>query len=52
MTVHGLENEVGKTIGSYYEILSENLQMSKIAAKFAPRLLILEQKEDRLTILR
>ncbi|KAL4100983.1 hypothetical protein QTP88_021004 [Uroleucon formosanum] len=50
LTVRELANEAGISIGSCHEILTENLQMKRVAAKFVPRLLTLEQKENRLTI--
>lgn len=50
LTVRELANEAGISIGSCHEILTENLQMRRVAAKFVPRLLTLEQKENRLTI--
>jgi len=50
LTVRELANEAGISIGSCHEILTESLQMRRVAAKFVPRLLTLEQKENRLTI--
>ncbi|KAL4098969.1 hypothetical protein QTP88_023475 [Uroleucon formosanum] len=50
LTVRELADEAGISIGSCHEILTENLQMRRVAAKFVPRLLTLEQKENRLTI--
>ncbi|KAL4126147.1 hypothetical protein QTP88_010376 [Uroleucon formosanum] len=50
LTFRELANEAGISIGSCHEILTENLQMKRVAAKFVPRLLTLEQKENRLTI--
>ncbi|KAE9524215.1 hypothetical protein AGLY_015254 [Aphis glycines] len=50
LTVRELANEAGISIGSCHEILTEKLQMRRVAAKFVPRLLISEQNENRLTI--
>ncbi|VVC35518.1 Hypothetical protein CINCED_3A017225 [Cinara cedri] len=50
LTVRELANEAGISIGSCHKILTENLQMRRVAAKFVPRLLTSEQKENRLTI--
>ncbi|VVC45005.1 Hypothetical protein CINCED_3A014263 [Cinara cedri] len=40
---HELANEAGILIGSCHEILTENLQIRRVAAKFVPRLLTSER---------
>jgi len=50
ITVRELADEAGISIGPYHEILMKNLQMRRVAAKFVPQLLTLEQKENCLTI--
>jgi len=45
-----LADKTGILVGSRHQILTGNLQMSRIAAAFVPQLLTLEQKENRLTI--
>lgn len=49
LTVRKLENEAGISIGFGREMLTENLQTRRVAQKFVPRLLTMEQKEKRLT---
>ncbi|XP_027849961.2 protein GVQW3-like [Aphis gossypii] len=43
LTVRELANEAGISIGSCHEILTEKLQMRRVAAKFVPRMLTSEQ---------
>jgi len=43
-------DKVGINIGSCHEILTENLQMCHISAKFVPHLLTDDQKENRIEI--
>lgn len=50
LTVRELAHEAGISIGSCHEILTENLLMRRVAAKFVSGLLTLEQKQIRLTI--
>lgn len=38
------------SVGSCHQILTKNLQMKRVAAKFVPQLLTLKQKENRLTV--
>lgn len=47
LTVCELAEEVGISIGSFHEILTENLHMRRVATKYVPQLLTLEQKENR-----
>ena len=50
LTVREVTNEVGISIGSCREILTEKLHMRRNSAKFVPRLLTDDQKENRVEI--
>jgi len=50
LTVREVANEVGISIGSCHQILTEKLHMRRISAKFVPRVLIDDQKENRFEI--
>ena len=50
LTVREVANEVGISIGSCHKILTEKLQMHHVSAKFVPRLLTDDQKENRVEI--
>ncbi|CAK9805507.1 Protein GVQW3 [Anthophora plagiata] len=50
LTVRELSEEVGISIGSCHEILTEKLNMHRVAAKFVPRLMTEEQKEHRVNV--
>ena len=43
-------DEVGISIGSCHQILTDKLQMRRVSAKFVPRLLADDQKENRVEI--
>jgi hypothetical protein len=45
-----LANEIGVSIGSVHSILTEDLGMRRVSAKFVPKLLTMEQKQRRLEI--
>jgi hypothetical protein len=45
--IHDLADTVGLSYGVCQEILTENLNMRRIAAKFVPRLLTNDQKQRR-----
>jgi len=47
LTVREFADEMGISIGSWHQILTEKLQMPRVSAKFVPRLLTDDQKEDR-----
>ena len=49
-TTHGLCAEVGIGYGSCQRILTEQLNMHRIAAKFVPRVLTQDQKDSRVAI--
>jgi hypothetical protein len=49
-TIHELSDSVGITYGICQEILTENLYMHGIAAKFVPRLLTNDQKQWRINM--
>jgi len=49
-TVHDLCAEVGIGYGSCWRILTEQLNMHQIAAKFVPRVLTQDQKDSRVVI--
>jgi hypothetical protein len=48
--IHELADTVGISYGVCQEILRENLNMSRIAAKFVPRLLTNDQKQRRVNV--
>jgi histone-lysine N-methyltransferase SETMAR len=50
ITVRELANEIGVSIGSVHSILTEELGMRRVSAKFVPKLLTMEQKQRRLEI--
>ena len=50
LTVREVANEVGISIGSCHQIFTEKLQMRRVCAKFVPRLLSDDQKENRVEI--
>ena len=49
ITIREIYDEVEILIGSCQSILTEELGMKRVAAKFVPRLLTLDQKECRVT---
>ena len=49
-TIHDLCSEIGIAYGSYQRILTEQLNMHRIAAKFVPRVLTQDQKDSRVAI--
>jgi len=49
-TIHDLSAEVGIGCGSCHRILTEQLNMHRIATKFVPRVLTQDQKDDRVAI--
>ncbi|PNF20516.1 hypothetical protein B7P43_G06298 [Cryptotermes secundus] len=52
LTIQDLRNALGLSYGICQRILSEELNMRRIAAKFVPRLLQNEQKQHRLEVCR
>jgi len=50
ITVRELEDEVGVSIGSVHTILTAELCLRRVSAKFVPKLLTMEQKQLRLEI--
>ena len=50
LTVREVADEVGFSIGSCHQIFTEKLQMCRISAKFMPRLLTDDQKENHVEI--
>ena len=48
LTVREVADEVGVSIGSCHQIFTEKLQMRRVIAKFVPRLLDDDKKENRL----
>ena len=46
LTVQEVADEVGISIGSCHQICTEKLQMHRVSAKFVPRLLTDDQKEN------
>jgi transposase len=50
MTIVELEQEVGISHGSIHAILSDDLKMRHVSAKFVPRLLTTDQMECRMMV--
>ena len=50
LTVREVADEVGISIGSYHQIFTQKRQMRRVSAKFVPRLLTDDQKENRVEI--
>ena len=50
MTIVELEQEVGITHGSIHAILSDDLKMRRVSAKFVPRQLTTDQMECRMMV--
>jgi len=50
LTIHEVSEEVGICKSSCHTILTEKLKMHRAAAKFVPRLLTEEQKQNRVTV--
>jgi len=50
LTAREVVNEVGISIGSCHQIFTEKFQMRRVSAKFVPRLLTDDQKENRVEI--
>jgi len=50
LTVREVADEVGISVGSCHEILTEKFQMRRVSAKFVPRLLTDDQEENRVEI--
>jgi len=50
LTVREVAGEAGISIRSCHQIFTENLQMCRVSAKFVPRLLTTDQKENRFEI--
>ena len=51
LTVREVADEGGIRIGSCHQIFTEKLQMRRVSAKFVPRLLTNDQKENRVEII-
>ena len=52
LTVREVADEVGISIGSCLQMFAEKLKMRHVRAKFVPRLLTDDQKENRVEISR
>ena len=50
LTIREMAEELNISFGSCQQILTENLQMRRVAAKFVPRLLTEEQKQHRVQV--
>ena len=50
LTVREVADKVGISIGSCHQVFTEKLQMHPVSAKFVPRLLTDDQKENRVEI--
>ena len=50
LTVREVADEVGISVGPFHQIFTEQLQMGRVSAKFVPRLLTDDQKENRFEI--
>ena len=52
LTVREVADEVGTSIGSCHQIFTKKLQMGFVSAKFVPRLLTDDQKENHVESVR
>jgi len=52
LNIHEVAEEVGISITTCHEILTENLGMPHVAAKFVLRLLIEDQKQNHVDIIK
>ena len=50
LTIREVAEEVRVAFGTYQKMLSEDLQMRRVTAKFVPPLLTAEQKDDRVSV--
>ena len=50
LTIREVAEEVRIAFGTCQKILTEDFQMRRVTAKFVPRLLTAEQKDDRMSI--
>jgi len=50
LIIREVAEDVGIAFGTCQKILTEDLQMRRVSAKFVPRLLTVEQKDDRMSI--
>jgi len=50
LTIREVAEDVGIAFGTCQKLLTEYLQMRRVSAKFVPRLLTAEQKDDRVSI--
>ena len=50
LTIREVAEDVGVAFGTCQKILTEDLQMRRVSAKFVPRLLTAEQTDDRVSI--
>jgi len=50
LTIREVSEEVGRGRSSCHTILTENLKMTRVAAKFVPLLLTEEQKQNRVSV--
>jgi hypothetical protein len=50
LTIREVAEEVRKAFGTCQKILTENLRLRHVTAKFVPRLLTAEQKDDRVSV--
>ena len=50
LTVRDVADEVGNSIASCHQTFTEKLQMRRVSAKYVPRLLSDDQKENRVEI--
>jgi len=50
LTIREVAEDVGIAFGMCQKILTEDLQMRRVSAKFVPRLLTAEQKDNRMSI--
>jgi hypothetical protein len=50
LTIEEIAEDCNISVGSCHEILVEKLGMHRVAAKFVPRLMSQDQKDNRVTI--
>jgi predicted transcriptional regulator len=51
LTIQEIADEVGISTGTAHSILTENLHMCRVVAKFMPKLLLQEQQQLRLEVM-
>ena len=50
LTIREVAEDVGISFGTCQKILTEDLQIRRVSAKFVPRILTAEQNDDRVSV--